>query len=268
VRRLIVCLCLVQAACDDPVEPKPDAAPVPADAAPSVQNAPDAPGADAAAERAAPPPAADNFVACHVLSGAAAQEVIAGAASYPQCAVDADCAPLDVDAKCWPACLTSSLAGDRFAQMGVGSASYNVNALCQSRDQLGCRGITYGDCQNQEVGDSWRCDRAKCVLRDPMTCGQIGGRVNQLVVDAAASVVQCATDADCVPIALTLPCGGGGCGEIAGNQAVKDAIAAKAPAIRELCAKFDKGKCVLVPPGCPPASAPGSAPRASACAPA
>jgi hypothetical protein len=257
VRRLIVCLCLAQAACNDPPEPKADGLSAATDAAPTAQNAPDAGAVDAEAERAAPPPVADNFVACHVLSVAAAQEVIKGAASYPQCATDADCVPIDVDAKCWPACLTSSLAGDRFARLGVGSAFVYVNSLCQSRDQLACGGITYGDCQNQEVGDSWRCDAAKCVLRDPITCGKIGERANQIINDAAASVAQCATDADCAPISLALPsCAGGGCGELRGNQAVKDAITAKLPAINELCAKFDKGKCVLIPPGCPPGIGP------------
>ena len=70
------------------------------------------------------------------------------------------------------------------------------------------------------------------------------------IISNAASVVdQCTTRADCRIVNVAFECVD--CLYLVGDDRVKDAVMARAPAIRELCDSFKASGCKLMPSGCP-----------------
>jgi hypothetical protein len=77
-------------------------------------------------------------------------------------------------------------------------------------------------------------------------CVDLSKRAEQTVTAAAASVVQCRQDSDCVRLEIQSPCWRGcATSSIAGNQETRNAVAAKAAEVAQLCGAYQSGGCDL-----------------------
>jgi hypothetical protein len=83
------------------------------------------------------------------------------------------------------------------------------------------------------------------------TCNDLGAMARQTITNAAQSVQQCATKADCrfVNLGFDIPCVD--CLHIIGSDAVRDAINAQSEAITRTCKEFKDAGCRIIPSGCP-----------------
>jgi hypothetical protein len=100
-----------------------------------------------------------------------------------------------------------------------------------------------------DFGDE-QCAGTTCPL-NKAGCDDLQKLAHETIQDVAASVDQCATDADCVLINDRVGFDCEDCLPIYGNDNVKAAIAAQAPSINAVCENFKRAGCKIIPSGCP-----------------
>jgi hypothetical protein len=81
------------------------------------------------------------------------------------------------------------------------------------------------------------------------SCNSIQAKALAEITNAAASVPQCVVDADCKPINIPGDCLD--CVNVAGNDNVRAAVAARTDAVAAICASYHSSGCILIPSGCP-----------------
>jgi hypothetical protein len=84
------------------------------------------------------------------------------------------------------------------------------------------------------------------------TCNTLQSQASAAILDAANSVQQCTTKADCKPLNEAIA--GSECTDclyLVGTAQVSAAINARATAINQICDAFKSAGCKLIPSGCP-----------------